>query len=445
MSATISLILDTRRIKKNQKYPVKLRVIYKRESRDYQTIYDLTESEFAKFTAPRISDELQEIRKNLFDLKRATENFVAASVVFEFHELENDFIKDNKFFKAREFKQHVPEIAPDLFDFSPYYERFPIFSIAHPTSTSLSFWFLVYIKKLLQQGRVGSAINYLRAYRSFDSFRGNIRLEQVTVEYLYQYEQWMLSKGTTKTTIGIVIRSLRAIMNEAIESNVLRREKHYPFGRRKYQLPGSRNIKKSLTQQDIQKIYYYKSGDPIINKGKKLWLFCYLANGINVKDMVNLQYKNIDGDYIILERAKTERTARGMARPITIYLTEDLLDIIADLGNKDRSPNNYIFPFMRHGLTPLEQFDLLNHVRRIINEAMSEVRKALSIEKKVTTIVSRHSFSTHLKRIGASTEFIQEALGHTDKKTTENYLDSFENEVKKEFAMKLTSFKKAES
>jgi hypothetical protein len=32
-------------------------------------------------------------------------------------------------------------------------------------------------------------------------------------------------------------------------------------------------------------------------------------------------------------------------------------------------------------------------------------------------------------------------LGHSDIKTTENYLDSFEKEVKKEFAQRLTSFK----
>lgn len=36
---------------------------------------------------------------------------------------------------------------------------------------------------------------------------------------------------------------------------------------------------------------------------------------------------------------------------------------------------------------------------------------------------------------------MQEALGHSDIKTTENYLDSFEKEIKKEYASRLTSFK----
>jgi len=66
----------------------------------------------------------------------------------------------------------------------------------------------------------------------------------------------------------------------------------------------------------------------------------------------------------------------------------------------------------------------------------------LGIEKKVTTYVARHSFSTILKKSGASTEFIQEALGHTDVKTTQNYLDSFDKEIKKEFADKLSLFKR---
>jgi site-specific recombinase XerD len=65
----------------------------------------------------------------------------------------------------------------------------------------------------------------------------------------------------------------------------------------------------------------------------------------------------------------------------------------------------------------------------------------VGIDKKVTTYVARHTFSTVLKRSGASTEFIQEALGHSDIKTTENYLDSFDREIKKELASQLISFK----
>src|SRR5699024_5453717 len=125
----------------------------------------------------------------------------------------------------------------------------------------------------------------------------------------------------------------------------------------------------------------------------------------------------------------------------TVYITEDIRSIIKRWGNKDQTPDNYIFPVLHPEMTPLEQHRTIKAFTKFINDRMAEICANLKL-KKITTIYGRHSYSTVMKRSGASTEFIQEALGHADKKTTENYLDSFENEVKKEFAAKLVAFKK---
>jgi integrase/recombinase XerD len=110
-------------------------------------------------------------------------------------------------------------------------------------------------------------------------------------------------------------------------------------------------------------------------------------------------------------------------------------------GNKDNKSNNYIFPVLEHGITPLRQVELIELFVQALNDWMVKIRKKLGIEKKVTTYVARHTFSTVMKRSGISTEFIQEALGHTNIRTTENYLDSFEKEMKKEYANRLLAFK----
>jgi integrase len=297
------------------------------------------------------------------------------------------------------------------------------------------------MKKLLQRGSIGSALNYQRTYRSLVQFKGNVLLKEITVAYLYQFEKWMLDRQVSKTSVGIILRPLRTIFNEAIEDGIIKRDKHYPFGRRRYQIPASRNLKKALTRSEIKEIYYYQPSCEVQQRAKAYWIFCYLANGMNVKDMVHLKYKNIQGDYLIFERAKTDRTTRMNSRAITVYLTEDLKKIIETYGTKSqRHKNEYIFPIMRQGLSLLEEFDLVNSIRKFINRNMEKIGKDLGIEKRITTIVTRHSFSTQLKRAGVSTEYIQEALGHTNKTTTENYLDSFEKEIKKEYASKLTAF-----
>ena len=46
---------------------------------------------------------------------------------------------------------------------------------------------------------------------------------------------------------------------------------------------------------------------------------------------------------------------------------------------------------------------------------------------RLITHCARHSFATILKRSGINIAIISEALGHSDLKTTQIYLDSFEN------------------
>lgn len=111
-------------------------------------------------------------------------------------------------------------------------------------------------------------------------------------------------------------------------------------------------------------------------------------------------------------------------------------------GNKDKSTHNYIFPVFEPGITPLRQVELIELFVQALNDWMRKIRKKLGIEKKVTTYVAKHTFSTIMKCSGVSTEFIQEALGHTKIRPTENYLDSFEKEMKKEYAGKLIAFKR---
>ena len=56
-------------------------------------------------------------------------------------------------------------------------------------------------------------------------FRGNLLFAKVTVSLLQQYEQWMLKKGRSRTTIGIKLRNLMAVFNEAIALGIIKRKK----------------------------------------------------------------------------------------------------------------------------------------------------------------------------------------------------------------------------
>ena len=443
MAVTIMINLDTRRMKKTNHYPVVLRVTYDRKPVRYQTIFELTAEDYDKLSATRISQDLQEVKSKLKEVQRDAESFADGLRPFSFYEFERDFVNQHKLLKKRKLEQPAGYFPTGDFDPAPFEKKFPILKEGTSDPNQISNAFILYIKDLLGQERIGSALNYQDTYFSLKKFRGNSAFQQITDKFLLQYENWMINRGRSKSTVGIKLRPLRAIFNFAAEEGIIKKDRCYPFGNRRYQIPASRNRKKALTQDIIHDIYYYVPKTEEERKALDCWFFCYFANGMNPKDMAYLRYRDIQDEYLVFIRAKTERKTRNDPKPITVYLNEDLLRIINTWGNRDRQPGNYIFPVLPKEGTALERHFQVKKFIKFINDQMAHIAEALHLDRKLTTIVTRHTFSTQMKRSGASTEFIQEALGHADKKTTENYMDSFENAVKKEFAEKLSLFKKA--
>jgi site-specific recombinase XerD len=79
----------------------------------------------------------------------------------------------------------------------------------------------------------------------------------------------------------------------------------------------------------------------------------------------------------------------------------------------------------------------------MVNKYLKQIVSKLDIDKPVTTYYARHTFATVLKRNGVSPLFISESLGHSSLKTTENYLDSFEDDQRKSILEKLKNYKTA--
>jgi integrase/recombinase XerD len=225
---------------------------------------------------------------------------------FSFSKFEKDFIKDNKLFRPRKSIDLPESLQHKDFDYSPIFKRFKIFNDDHSKSGTVSRSFFSYVRNKLREGRIGAAVCMHCSYQSLMKFRGNVSFNEITVAYLNQYEQWLQNRDVSKTTIGIYIRALRTIFNEAIEEGIIKREKCYPFGRRRYRIPASKNIKKALDLSDVSKIYYYecKSGIEGEQKAKDFWLFSYFGNRMNTKDIAYLKWKNLREDYLVFERVK---------------------------------------------------------------------------------------------------------------------------------------------
>lgn len=456
MGVTTARILDTRRKrKKKDTFPLAIRVTANRVPVSFPIGIELSVEDFKKLKAPRIGEGLSKIRETIIQEEQRAKTIIDTMGTFTFQAFREEFNKNKPAKRRKSTANHnslqvdSPQSNPEMASNSGgknkkygkrKYDRIRS-NVDYIVLGPLAVAFGAYIKQLEAQQRIGTAESYFSSLMSLLNFKKCLRVEDITVDFLYRYEQWMLSRNNTYTTIGIYLRPLRAILNIQKEDELLSPKK-YPFGKRKYQIPTGTNPKKALELSDIKKIYDYQPQTNIETEmyARDIWLFGYYCNGINTKDIACLKYKNIEDDFIIIQREKTKFTTRANPKIITIPINDEIIKIIDRWGNQDKDSNNYIFPVLRHGLSPHRKYELVQAFTSVVNDWMKKIAKNLSIDKKVTTIVYRHSFSTVLKRSGVSTEFISEALGHTDLKTTENYLDSFEKDIKKKFAAKLIAF-----
>jgi len=125
--------------------------------------------------------------------------------------------------------------------------------------------------------------------------------------------------------------------------------------------------------------------------------------------------------------SKEPKPSPGRSDPktITVYITDEIQSLIDRLSNLDKSPDNYMFPILQPGMDELREHEVIKLFIAFVNNWMAENAKHLALPRILTTVSSRHTFATVMKNAGASTEYIQEALGRHSKENNEFYMDSF--------------------
>ena len=386
-----------------EKASIKICISYKRKRAYYSTGVRLTEEEWKSINTSK-NKKLIEYRNNL----------------------------ENTFGKIKHFSRKLMEDGKFSFDNLKV-------RMDGITCISIKDTMLNKVKKLESIDAFGTADIYKCTYLSLSRYGGDaLKFENITVSWINGYEKYMLTQGKSYTTIGIYLRNLRAVFNEAIEAGLIDAAL-YPFGKRKYEIPTSVRRKLALPLSQIKQIKEYKYEENSAGAHyRDLWLFSYLCNGANFKDILQLKYGNIQNNEISFLREKTIRTSREK-KEVIAFITPEMWDIIKRRGNTDTDKENYIFPYLNCINDHVKRRNMIKDVIKRTNKNMKQLGAILGIAN-LTTYVARHSYATVLKRSGANIAFISESLGHSDIKTTENYLASFESDERKKNAQLLTQW-----
>lgn len=432
----VRFYLDTRRSLEDGKYPLKI-LFYHDGQCLIPTEYDFTEKEWAI-----VND--RDIKKDqLFNTKGKNDSDEVLETIRT--DIDDLLKKVEKAVKELE-ELHTPFKAIDV--------KTKLNTVSNETMSDLQYVYACYEKYkglLEKQVEVGkkspktvdgytSTMSVLKKYYEGLSKRNKIeklRFVQIDVDFLNQYEKYLLNKGDSKTTVGVHNRYIRALFRFAINKGAIP-QTIYPYGTEKnhtsldgsyYTIHSTKKTKKALTTDELIKLLNYrKKGMPTRqHRNFDLAFLSFLMNGANMLDIAQLTYgKNYDkgSKTIHFTRTKTINETTDITE-ITVSVTKGLLSLIKKYGNEN-SPENHIFKILRPSdNTPDKIRKRVHSVTRAIGKTLKRIAKACGVREDISYQFFRHTHATYIiTEANASIYDVMVSMGHKDYATTSHYVDT---------------------
>lgn len=287
---------------------------------------------------------------------------------------------------------------------------------------------LEYAKK----GKHNTSSLYELLARALDEYIGGpLTLARCTSDVCKGFLDHLVTvRKNNPTTVSIRARNLTAVLNTAVRKRLIK--KNPMDGVKK---PSALRKNLAIREESLGKLLN-TNGDSLTEKEYRSVLFfrcLYYGNGLNMTDLLHLTRANLFEKEIIFHRKKTETGDTG--RDVHIALIPELVRTLNALADGKE-----------HLLSALDgipegTFKELATVQQTIKTTNKHLRRAcahLQIPEKITTGTARHAFATRLLQKGIPIEYISDALGHSNIRTTQHYLDGYTTDQRRQAAKLLT-------
>jgi integrase len=180
------------------------------------------------------------------------------------------------------------------------------------------------------------------------------------------------------------------------------------------------NSKAKLSLEELRRIFSTPLPQiPSLLLARDFFLACFLAEGTRAGDMMLMQHENLINDCLVFKQQKT-------GSQMVIPVVEELKEIFGRYQSRGR----FIFPFLNDAAHINEL--VINSRITYVNHYLKELAKYCGIFKKLSTHVSRHTYTDlALLATDENIYMVQKSLGHSSVKTTELYTKNRINYEKK--------------
>jgi integrase/recombinase XerD len=386
---SIKVILDKRRIKKDNSYPLNFHIHYNCKSTTRSTGISITEDDW--------DEESKLIKKSNLAHKALNTR------------LQKDFADlQSKLLLADD--QTIEEFL------NP---KKQVVEVVKPKTTVYQFAEDL-IARLKSEEKFGNAWVYTNTASTLKKFYPSLELyfEQIDYSFLTDYNSFLVNRKIKHNSIYLYVRTLRIFYNKAIKAKVIDRSL-YPF--HDFILRPEKTKKRAIPKDILINIYNIQIlEDSPIWHVRNYFILSFCLVGISIIDLALLKHSDYVNGRISYKRKKTGKW----------YDIKVVPEATKILNYYKDSSKSFLLP-IANGLKEDETLIVdIKTKTKFINKYLGKIAELINCEFHLTSYVARHTWATTAKRLGYSNELIAEAMGHEyGNATTAIYLDSFDQEV----------------
>lgn len=245
-------------------------------------------------------------------------------------------------------------------------------------------------------------------------FGREMYFEDITGDALRKYDAYLVNAQNNETTRHKKFKMLREFFETAISEGMAMAPN--PF--RSYKINVIPVKKEKLSLAEFKALEDLKLKPGALKLARDLFLFSYYAKGARFENCVTLRCDEVRDGRINF------RTNKGKK-----YLSVKIHDRLQVLMDQYKG-GKFVFPYITEIKTdPVEYVAQIGTLNATVNRNLKKVAALAGIRKPVSFHIARHTFAFHLKHTSDNIHVIKDALGHSDSRTTEIYLENLDDEV----------------
>ena len=316
--------------------------------------------------------------------------------------------------KRAQLKKHIANLKPIVYEmtdagtFSLAKLKDWYNGISDDNATIYSIWDEI-IQAKRDEGKAGTARCNVDVRNRFISNMGKeVVFCDIDQKFIQKWVKVMEKKGLCITTIGISLRTFRAIVNVCIDRKLIKGNTKEMFKDSGYNKMESRKTD-FLDVSTMRQLYeFWEKGEAKDENGNELYtlreknalfrylglfLFMYLGDGQNLADTLRLEYDGwyfaTHGKQLRFLRHKTKERNKD-ASEVIFPITPEIKKILDRYANEPKQGQR-VFPIMKQFISPEKEIWVIQRYNRYIREYMAKVAKLLNMEQLPTSTWARHS------------------------------------------------------